>query len=244
MEGARSLKMDSDSPGRMIGSNSVAAGGSYECDSRGRESEGDAYFEGGKSRPGGRRSRPPRFCPGRPPKRRLRPPRSRSPRLPKPPRPRSFLGGKGGCWVRCTGAPERPAPSPDMGCGAATAEMVSPSSGVMAGTNSAGAVASAAAAGSACSGDASGASGASLESGGVSCAWIGAETVPPLVVGGYTSLRCCCGGRGGLGSAGATWSYSSRCSRKALTYRKASLSSPMSTKADCIPGRTRVTRPL
>src|SRR5215467_12002924 len=37
---------------------------------------------------------------------------------------------------------------------------------------------------------------------------------------------------------------SSSSSRKSETYRKASRSSPMLTKADCMPGSTRVTRPL
>ena len=63
---------------------------------RGRESKGlgEAYFDGGKSRPG-RRSRPP--CR---PQRRLRPP-PRPPRS-KPPRPRSGLCSNGRC-VCCTG---------------------------------------------------------------------------------------------------------------------------------------------
>ncbi len=39
-------------------------------------------------------------------------------------------------------------------------------------------------------------------------------------------------------------SSGSSISRKSVTYRKASRSRPKSTKADCMPGRTRVTRPL
>ncbi len=39
-------------------------------------------------------------------------------------------------------------------------------------------------------------------------------------------------------------SSASSSSRKSVTYRKASRSRPTSTKADCMPGRTRVTRPL
>ena len=64
---------------------------------------------------------------------------------------------------------------------------------------------------------------------------------------GCASTRCC-GGRGlrccvALAGISSTSSVSSN-SMKSETYRKASRSSPISTKADCIPGRTRVTRPL
>src|SRR5579883_3073330 len=39
-------------------------------------------------------------------------------------------------------------------------------------------------------------------------------------------------------------SYSSLSSKKSETYRNASRSRPISTKADCMPGKTRVTFPL
>ena len=39
-------------------------------------------------------------------------------------------------------------------------------------------------------------------------------------------------------------SISSSSSKKSETYRNASRSSPIATKADCIPGSTRITRPL
>ena len=132
-DGTRSLNFESDSPGRMTGSKSADAG-SYGLDSRGGlASEGEAYLDGGKSRPCGRRSRPPRPRSGRP-QRRLRPPCP--PRLPKPPRPRSFLGGNGGCWVRCIGAEGEAPPSGAACCPAAATWNVSPSRGVIAGAAS------------------------------------------------------------------------------------------------------------